>query len=108
METPAGPCDGPGRLHLPYTARRNPHGHTVRAAHLAWAARHRLAPGDGLEYAVWCHPGAAPDELALLADWYCWGTQPDGTPAERRERALADLRPRTTAGRMPDWCRRFT
>jgi germacradienol/geosmin synthase len=107
MESPADPCDDPGYLYLPYAARRNPHIDSVRAGHLDWAARHRLAPGDGAEQAAWGHPDASPDELALLAAWYSWAAQPADTPAESLEGARADLWPRTTEGRSADWYRRF-
>ncbi|MFB8237548.1 hypothetical protein ACFC58_13450 [Kitasatospora purpeofusca] len=106
MESPAAPYDDRG-LHLPYPARRNPHADTIATQHLSWAAHHGVAPGDGAEWAAWCHPDAAPDELALLAAWYSWAAQPADTPGGTLDRVRTDLLPRTVEGRTADWCRRF-
>ena len=119
MESPAASYDDPawyddvawyddsGGPHLAYPARRNPHADTVRTGHGSWVNRHGLAAGSGVEQAAWCHPDAPPDELALMAAWYSWATQPADTSKELLDRARTDLLPRTTRGRTADWCRRF-
>ena len=119
MESPAASYDDPawyddvawyddsGGPHLAYPARRNPHADTVHTGHGSWVNRHGLAAGSGVEQAAWCHPDAPPDELALMAAWYSWATQPADTSKELLDRARTDLLPRTTRGRTADWCRRF-